>query len=1586
MQKELIDRFYDHLYSGNSFRNITEARKIAEQEWSETITPGTAKAKLVEECLEVAIQRHARVLSEAVSDEVTVFRRLQALLDRQPNLGTRTATSIEMQAYSTPPPIGYLAGVMADIQAKDIIYEPTAGHGSLTLAANKQQCILNEFDPQRAQRLRLLGYPVVTEHDALDYAPNGKFDVILANPPFGSLLDGEGKKRLHQMSYGSDTFRTQQIDHFIALRSLRVLKDDGRAVLILGGEYLNDEVSRSNSYNSKSNRAFYWSLYRYFNVTDHFTVSGDLYKKQGAGFPIDMIRIERRRSHENIRDRDSWPRQLPSVDVPRVYKSFDALEGYLEQLLSHRQLQQESGNQRDTPILSKSPGLDTTRRNTEAPISSRSPGELVHHPEAIGLSASPGDPLPTDVPQSPGRRDGGGVKPNPQTNSPEPGADAILPATVPGRFGAVGDDVGGNADREQSADANLAGSEQSNISPRTETFRNGDRRIPADDRGHRDAQTVAQPVESATGTDVVQESQSEEEKLQLPYTPVSQGQTVDTYTPRNLQTATRDALRAVVAKHGDLDSFVARELEYKDTATLHNFLSAEQIDAVALAINNLKEGTALILGDQTGIGKGRVMAAMMRYATLNNQTPIFTTKDTKLYGDIMRDLADIGMTNVRPLMTNNSTRLPLPDGGSLQSSSKAQHDAELRRVMQQIEATGGMSDYDVIFTTYTQMQTVKGETTLRREFLSEAAKGALLLFDESHEAGGGETMTRGKAPNRADFARSLQHSTAGVIYSSATFAKNPAVMSLYLRTSMSDAVEGGAYKLQSLLERGGVPLQQALSEQLAKSGQYIRRERSFDGIGFTPEIAPVDKQIAENLALIMREILLFDELKDKSLKDLKEDLKSEAKAIATDDAVGKAAVKSTNFTAIMHNVISQMLLSLKADASVEACVNAIKRGEKPVVALSNTMGAFIQKYAEDRDISPGSQIDADFGDVLAKYLDRTRHVMIGDPYGKKTLRWLTDEELGFKAVAKYEQIHTLIRELDFSRIPLSPIDHITSRLQAQGLRVVEVTGRTTKVDYQADGTVLYKKRSGSETSEAAKINAVAAFNGGDADVIILNRSGSTGISLHASAKFQDQRPRHMIVAQAELDINLVMQMFGRIHRTGQVELPRYSLFLADIPAERRPGAVLMKKLASLNANTTAARKGGFSLESVPDILNSYGNVVIRDMLEADSELHKALGYPLGGGSSDQELSPAGAVAKVTGRIALLPLAQQEEVWQQIIRDYQEHVQRMESLGRLELEATNLPLDAKPVARYQVLEPLDNSGSPFTDGIYLDVVDAKQLVKPLTTLDVVSHLSVEHGLQPVRKLPEDFNFANLIELSESLVGPIKKELQQRIDIFRVIASERLEDKALARTLSKLEESQIKLNTVLDTYPVGQTVWARMGIEKIPAVVTRVWARSTNKKSINPTLLSNWRISIIGAGMASEVAIPLSQVAGVGGSEVSLEVEPTPEVVYSSFDKFRQSGREERQILRGNLLRAADQFANAKVVTYTTHNGRRNTGLLIGSDTDVVDELSQKPFALKSADQLIKLLKGSDYKGIIGTSDEILRVSHIKGKGYSSGVTH
>ncbi|MGB3310512.1 MAG: hypothetical protein WBG32_17240 [Nodosilinea sp.] len=96
----------------------------------------------------------------------------------------------------------------------------------------------------------------------------------------------------------------------------------------------------------------------------------------------------------------------------------------------------------------------------------------------------------------------------------------------------------------------------------------------------------------------------------------------------------------------------------------------------------------------------------------------------------------------------------------------------------------------------------------------------------------------------------------------------------------------------------------------------------------------------------------------------------------------------------MHNCIEQGLLAQKADATVEEAIAALNRGEKPVITVANTMGSFIQAHAESQDLSPGDAMNLSFGDLLERYLERSRDVVVTDYQGHSTRLRLSDDQLG----------------------------------------------------------------------------------------------------------------------------------------------------------------------------------------------------------------------------------------------------------------------------------------------------------------------------------------------------------------------------------------------------------------------------------------------------------------------------------------------------------------------------------------------------------------------------------------------------------------
>jgi hypothetical protein len=138
-------------------------------------------------------------------------------------------------------------------------------------------------------------------------------------------------------------------------------------------------------------------------------------------------------------------------------------------------------------------------------------------------------------------------------------------------------------------------------------------------------------------------------------------------------------------------------------------------------------------------------------------------------------------------------------------------------------------------------------------------------------------------------------------------------------------------------------------------------------------------------------------------------------------------------------------------------------------------------------------------------------------------------------------------------------------------------------------------------------------------------------------------------------------------RAAQYGLPRYVQMTANVPIELRPAAVLSNKMAGLNANTTAGRNSAVEDKAALDFMNKYGDRVAAEMVGSDYNLNASLGFPV---RFDEHGDPfvQGSMGRVTGRIGLLPLAKQSELYKQLATEYTDLISQLDALGQNDLEA------------------------------------------------------------------------------------------------------------------------------------------------------------------------------------------------------------------------------------------------------------------------------------------------------------------------------
>jgi predicted RNA methylase len=202
---------------------------------------------------------------------------LTELISKLPTHSVRSEGQIELQQFSTPAPIAYLATLATRIALTDLVLEPSAGTGLLATFAHRigARLVLNEIDPRRAEMLAAAfpGVPV-TRHDGElihDFlAPAIRPTAVLINPPFSR-------------SIGRHT------DPLAAFRHLRAalmrLSPGGRCAAILP-----DRVDTSSRAWAKATAGC--------TLTLHLELPANAYGKHGTSQAVKIMVLEKGRADQ----------------------------------------------------------------------------------------------------------------------------------------------------------------------------------------------------------------------------------------------------------------------------------------------------------------------------------------------------------------------------------------------------------------------------------------------------------------------------------------------------------------------------------------------------------------------------------------------------------------------------------------------------------------------------------------------------------------------------------------------------------------------------------------------------------------------------------------------------------------------------------------------------------------------------------------------------------------------------------------------------------------------------------------------------------------------------------------------------------------------------------------------------------------------------------------------------------------------------------------------------------------------------------------------------------------------------------------
>lgn len=1499
----------------------------------------------MQELVELAMTNETRnvALKYINSDKQKLgYDLIVSMYNMQPLLNARDSTRFERQQYSTPTPFGYVMGQFVQSgKAVNSVLEPSAGNGALTITFPSAIVHVNDIDERRLANLRTLGYGEVTNQDAL-LPFNDSVDVVMTNPPFGSTTTKE---------LDNGRFKINSLEGLMAINALESMKDDGRAAIVIGG---NTSYRENGAMQNKDMRLFMY-LYTHYNVVDVINLDGDMYKRSGTKYNVRIILI-------NGRKPDTTKIVAPPVKSKaraEQVKSFEELYNRIQDDI--RGIQQVESVSSGTEGKLTSP--DTTggreNRNVSNTGNDGQRGRSVGDNKKLGSENNVGGREATSTAgnERQGAEDVEGLD---NDNRPDAGSAPNVPESrqVTERSGS-----------SESTDGRTAGPDTT-------------------DRGDN------------TGRSRLSVNLGDEK---VPYPNRSQSATLMSVVPANQAQVLADSL----ANIGDVDQFLVNELGYSSKEELFNYLAAEQIDSVSLAINQMGKGNGFIIGDMTGVGKGRQGAALIRYAVRKGYKPIYFTQKPALFSDNYRDLSDIGSGGLRPFIIGSDPKNATITDAAGNVVHKLPSEKERKRVYDYIIKNGTLPDeYDYVITTYSQINNGTKEYEAnangitpkdksykkkspspadksgqeRRDVLEALAKDNIMILDESHTVGGsgGGSM----------FMQYIMQNIKGVTFLSATFAKRADNMPIY--AMKTDLAKSGItqQELIDAIAQGGVTLQEIMSKQLVQSGQMIRRERSFNGVtidwlSVSDEEDEIQRKQFDEVSAIFSDIRAFQkDYINPLVANRSEELADEGGYSDLQKGTVDLGATNTPFASKMYNLVNQLLFSLKADSVANRVIENLKNGFKPVISFTNTMEGFLDEAPKDTpmDIVPN------FSLTLLKALDGVMRYTETDIQGEKVNLFYTPEDLGEAGKKKYYEIKDKIEHLT-ANLPISPMDAIKTKIEEAGYKVGEITGRNLEMVRNEEGKYIVRNRKDKDKKSAAR-----DFNNGQIDVLMINKSGSTGISLHASPKFQDQRQRVMVFAQFQSDINDEVQMRGRIDRTGQIYRGKYEYIMSSIPAEQRLQMMFKAKLKSLDANTTSSQKSKFNEMQVTDFLNKYGDEVTYQYMVEHPELSEKLGDPLnllvdtGAEIQVDETNKErmkDSASKIARYLPFLPVKEQEQVFKEIVDAYAVKIQLLNDAGENDLEITTMPLKAKTLSK-KIWKPgaEPNSGNAFADNTYIEEVEVDILKKPMKADEVkknAERLSEGQPFNEWRKSKiEEINQIYNSKI-ESLKDKLQKSMEEKVSKAKdsyIRKSKEARDKGKneftdeeIERLSEVLAGEIKNKANESFNKQKSAIEARRdNIQKIlnafepltPLVIPVNLEEGTASIDITRGMFLGFKFSKDYSPSSStamfatldgrrKVEIPLKDTKAFSAIRISSLMQPTylQSLNIDSWDSFVPAQtRRKAYIVTGNLLQALvdvkkSEKARGYLVSYSTEEGETRQGMLMSESFSPSDLTTSVP---------------------------------------------